>query len=71
MECSKGSILQYFRRLLSYHLCLRPLFCLFLSGRLKQVLLLFEFDIEWSGFKLIGIHTIQFLENLNKTHGGF
>ena len=43
-ECSKGSILQYFRPSLSYHFPLRPLFCLFLSGRLKQVLLyLFKF----------------------------
>ena len=33
------SILQYFRPLLSYHLPLRPLFYLFLSGRLRQVLL--------------------------------
>ena len=33
------SILQYFRPSLSYHLSLRPLFCLFLSGGLRQVLL--------------------------------
>ena len=38
-ECSKGSILQYFRPSLSYHLSLRSLFCLLLSGRLRQVLL--------------------------------
>ena len=38
-ECSKGSILQYFRPSLSYHLPLRPLFCIFLSGSLRQVLL--------------------------------
>ena len=38
-ECSKGSILQYFWPSLSYHLSLRPLFCLFLSGRFTQVLL--------------------------------
>ena len=38
-ECSKGSILQYFRPFLSYHFPLRPLFCLFLSGHLRQVLL--------------------------------
>ena len=38
-ECSNGSILQYFRPSLSYHLSLRSLFCLFLSGRLRQVLL--------------------------------
>ena len=38
-ECSKGSILQYFRHSLSYYLPLITLFCLFSSGRLKQVLL--------------------------------
>ena len=38
-ECSKGSILQYFRPSLSYHLSLRSLFCLLLSGCLTQVLL--------------------------------
>ena len=40
-ECSKGSILQYFRPSLGYHLSLRSLFCLCLSGRLTQVLLYF------------------------------
>ena len=34
-----GTILQYFRPSLSYHLSLRSLFCLFLSGRFTQVLL--------------------------------
>ena len=34
-------ILQYFRLSLSYHLSLRSLFCLLLSGRFKQVLLYF------------------------------
>ena len=38
-KCSKGSILQCFRPSLSYHFPLRPLFCLFLSGSLRQVLL--------------------------------
>ena len=38
-ECSKGSILQYFQPSLSYHLPVRPLFCLFLNGHLRQVLL--------------------------------
>ena len=38
-ECSNGSILQYFRPSLSYHLSLRSLFCLFLSGHFTQVLL--------------------------------
>ena len=36
---TKESILQYFRPSLSYNLSLRPLFCLFLSGRFTQVLL--------------------------------
>ena len=38
-ECSNGSILQNFQPSLSYHLSLRSLFCLFLSGHLRQVLL--------------------------------
>ena len=33
------SILQFFLTSLSYYLSLKPLFCLFLSGRLRQVLL--------------------------------
>ena len=33
------SFLQYFRPALSFHLSLRPLFSLFLSGRLRYVLL--------------------------------
>ena len=41
-ECSKWSILQYFRPALSYYLSLRSLFCLFLSGHFTQVLLYFE-----------------------------
>ena len=36
---TKGSILQFFQPSLSYSLSLRSLFCLFLSGRLRQVLL--------------------------------
>ena len=38
-EWFKASILQSFRPSLSYHLSLRPLFCLFLSGRFTQGLL--------------------------------
>ena len=38
-ECSKGSILQYFQPSISYHLSLRSLFCLFLSGRFTHVFL--------------------------------
>ena len=36
-ECSIGAFCKVFRPALSYHLSLRPLFCLFLSGRLRQV----------------------------------
>ena len=36
---SNGSILQYFRPSFSYHLALSPLFCQFLSDRLRQDLL--------------------------------
>ena len=39
MPVKKGSILQYFRPSLSYHLSLRSLFYLLLSGRFTQVLL--------------------------------
>ena len=42
-EFPKGSILQYFRPSLSYHLSFRSLFCLFLSGRLRQVLYTISF----------------------------
>ena len=38
-ECSKGSILQYFRPSFSYHVLLISLFCLFLRGHFTQVLL--------------------------------
>ena len=34
---SEGGILQYFWSPLSYHLSLRSLFCLFLSGRLHRL----------------------------------
>ena len=37
-ECSKRSILQYFRPSLSYHLSLTILFCLFISGRFRLIL---------------------------------
>ena len=37
--CSKGSILPCFRPSLSYQLSLRPIFCVFLSGCLTQILL--------------------------------
>ena len=48
-ECSKGSILQYFQPSLKYYFALRPLFCLFLSGALRQVLLLIHFGSAGQG----------------------
>ena len=39
----RGSILQYFGSSLSYHLSLRSLFCLFLNGHWRHVLLYFNF----------------------------
>ena len=38
-DCSKGSILQYFLPEIKHHFPLQPLFCLLLSGHLRQVLL--------------------------------
>ena len=41
-ESSKGSILQYFRPSLSYHLSLRIFVCLFLRGCFTQLLLYYS-----------------------------
>ena len=43
-------ILHYFRPSLSYHLSLRYVFCLFLSGRLRQVLLYHSLYLALVGF---------------------
>ena len=54
-ECSKGSILQYFRLSLSYHSSLISLFCQFFRSRFTQVLLYMEkikFSLEMSKFHL-------------------
>ena len=42
-ECSKRAFLQYFGHALSYHLSLRSLFFLFLSGRFRQFCLFLFF----------------------------
>ena len=52
----QGGILQYFRPSLSYHLSLRPLFCLFLSGRFTHVLL-------YRVLALTLVHTFNMLQN--------
>ena len=44
-ECSKESILQYFRPSLSYQLSLRSLFCPFLSCRFAKVLLYIDIHL--------------------------
>ena len=65
---------RYFRHALSFHPSLRPLFCVFLSGRLRQVLLCNKYNVNynkslplkcyWSLFakqywsNLIWIHTV-------------
>ena len=57
-ECSHWSILQYFRPSLSYHFSLRFLFCLFLIGRFRQVLLYSHgvLNLKFIGAKLyIGV----------------
>ena len=45
-ECSDGSILQFFRPSLNYHWSLRSVFCLFMSGRLRQGLLYCCFSVR-------------------------
>ena len=50
-ECSKGSILEYFRPSLSYSLSLIPLFCLFWVGHVIQVLLYLHLLFSTSVFK--------------------
>ena len=44
-ECSKGSILQYFRPSFSYHFPFRTFLSIF-SGRLRQVLLYLKFGLS-------------------------
>ena len=55
-ECSKGSILQSFWPSLNYHLLLRSLFCLFLSGCLRLYWQLFcavrRLTVRWIFFLL-------------------
>ena len=50
------SILQNFRPSLRYHLSLRPLFCLFLKGRLRQVLLYRNVNKTFAKFFYTTIH---------------
>ena len=54
------SILQYFQPSLSYHLSLRPLFFLCLSGRFRQVLLYATF--------IVSSNALQSLKNDHQSH---
>ena len=57
------SILQYFRPSLSYHLSLRPLFCLYLSDRFTQGLLcLLQRQVAKA---LTRLHILQFHQSLH------
>ena len=53
-ECSKGSIMQYLRPSLNYHMSLRPLFWLFLSGRFFTQVLLYVFFKEYKTYPWCG-----------------
>ena len=53
-ECSKGSILQYFRPSLSYCLSLRSLFCLFLNGYFNKT----GFTVDHMERRLHSLHTL-------------
>ena len=56
------SILQYFRPSLSYHLSLRPLFCPFLSGCLRQVSLYMYWPAQGMGtYRMHNILCLSFL----------
>ena len=57
-DCSKVSILQYFRPSLSYHLSLRSLVFLFLSDRFTQILL-------YSG---VDAYSYKFVHHLSITY---
>ena len=64
------SILQYFRLALSYHLSLRPSFCLFLSGCLRQVSL-YDFNaailiFQWTDCIVIGRDLVRLLQYVAK-----
>ena len=43
-----AAMLKYFRPSLSYHLSLRSLFCLFLSGHFTQVLLYLQIELRFN-----------------------
>ena len=58
-ECSKESILQYFRPSFSNHLSVRSLFCLFLSGCFTQGLHCILLWVPWVSISLSGCTPVQ------------
>ena len=66
-ECSKGSILQHFGPLFSYHLSLRSLFGLFLSGNFTQVLLNLEIIYRLFFFQLTSHYMVLTRDDALKT----
>ena len=69
-ECSHWSILQYFRPSLSYHLSVRYLFCLFLSGRLRQVLLHWGLVVHFYSSSRYDIYKV-YVENMVQMKGRY
>ena len=72
-EYSKGSILQYFRPSLSYQLSLRPLFSLFLSVPLRQVLLYMDSALVFQGDEDldVGFHLTNAAKGVSAVGPGF
>ena len=86
-ECSKWSILQYFWPSFSFHLSLRSLFCLLLSGRFTQGLLYWQVTHNgqqpkplrgWGGTQIhfTGTNSLPYVLSVKKqkmfsSHGGF
>ena len=67
-EYSNGSILQYFGPSLGYHLSIRSLFCLFLSGRFTQVLL---YSNGCANLPCTDVHENLGKQNFSSGHSSF
>ena len=61
-ECSKRSILQYFRSSLSYHLSLRSLFCCILVAVLHRFYCIFYKSYLFKSFSLLNAYDIVFIK---------
>ena len=67
VECSKGSILQYFRPSLSCHLSLNSLFCQFLSGPLRHVYCIIKMPTCWV-YEFSAFFFLRFIAGSAGTH---